>query len=300
MDLVASTPTRQRLPRALTARRNRKLRGPLRARIPSPRAMGRGLLRGLRPLLPIFVAVSASAAIAAGTYFGYRWVTTSDRFAVDEIEFRGNQVLAVDSIRDRLGIDADDNIFQLDLSGLEDRLIADPWIADAEVRRELPDRLIVTIVENRPAVLVDLGGLYLADDRGHIFKRAAIDRGEGAGLPVITGIPRARFVDDQPGVEAEIRHALAATAVYATGTRPRLGEIHVDERRGITFMTYADALAIRVGNGSSQTLSRRLHTFDIAWASLEPETRAAAHVVYVDNTTRPDRVTVGFGDPGAN
>ena len=171
---------------------------------------------------------------------------------------------------------------------------------ERELRRELPDRLIVTIVENRPAALVALGGLYLADDQGKIFKRAAIDRGDGAGLPVITGIPRARFIEDPAAVEAEIRRALAARAVYRNGARPRLGEIHVDDRRGITFLTYEDALAIRVGNGSSQTLARRLHTFDIAWASLEAETRAAAHVVYVDNTTRPDRVTVGFGDPGAN
>ena len=192
----------------MTARRNRKLRRPLWARIPSPRALGRGVLNGLRPLLPVFVGLGVSAAIGAGAYLGYQWVTTSERFA--------------------------------------------------------------------------------------------IDRGDGAGLPVITGIPRARFIEDPAAVEAEIRRALAARAVYRNGARPRLGEIHVDDRRGITFLTYEDALAIRVGNGSSQTLARRLHTFDIAWASLEAETRAAAHVVYVDNTTRPDRVTVGFGDPGAN
>jgi hypothetical protein len=89
--------------------------------------------------------------------------------------------------------------------------------------------------------------------------------------------------------------ALDALAVYdQVDGRPKIAEIHLDARRGIVFHTYEDAVAIRVGDGEGEALAARLRTFDAAWSALDPDERAAARVVYVDNKTRPDRVTVGF------
>jgi cell division septal protein FtsQ len=46
------------------------------------------------------------------------------------------------------------NLLRLPLAEVRQRLAANPWIAAAEVAKELPDRLRVTVAERRPAVLL--------------------------------------------------------------------------------------------------------------------------------------------------
>ncbi len=286
---------RRRHRRPLTARKNRRLRRPLWARVPGPRTIGRALAVGVRRAIPVALALALISGVGASGYFGCHFLTTADRFAISEVDIRGNQLLPDSRIRDRLALGEHTNIFALDLTALERELERDPWIARAELRRELPDRLVVDLVENQAVALVNLDGLYLTDRDGHLFKRAAIDRGEGIGLPVITGLDRKKYLADPAHGADEIRRALAAAELYhALPSRARLGEIHLDPRLGISFFTYDGGLAIRVGHGSPEQLEQRLRTFDAAWAALDAATRAAALIVYVDNTTRPDRVTVGF------
>jgi hypothetical protein len=59
------------------------------------------------------------------------------------------------------------NLLRLPLSEVRLRLAANPWIAAAEVAKELPDRLRVTVAERQPAVLLRIGeALLYADAAG--------------------------------------------------------------------------------------------------------------------------------------
>jgi hypothetical protein len=59
------------------------------------------------------------------------------------------------------------NLLRLPLSEVRLRLAANPWIASAEVAKELPDRLRVTVAERQPAVLLRIGeALLYADAAG--------------------------------------------------------------------------------------------------------------------------------------
>jgi len=263
--------------------------------------MAGGALRLGRSALPTMISVFLVTAFCTACYFGYRWLTGSERFAVDSVEIRGAERLSDAHIRSRLGVEEGANIFGLRLSRLESRLEADPWIETAWLQRQLPDRLIVEVREHRPAALVSLDGLYLVDARGKAFKRAAIERGEGRGLPVITGLARDEYLRDPDATSERIRDALAIAENYTTSAqRPALGEIHLDARRGTTLLTYENAIAIRVGHARERALSERLRVFDAAWASLSLDERDSARIVYVDNTTRPERVTVGYAETRAN
>jgi cell division protein FtsQ len=251
--------------------------------------------------LPAILAVVVTASLCVGAYAGYRWLTHSERFAIAILEIRGNTHLEDEQIRSLLGVAEGDNIFGFSLSRLERKLERDPWIATASMRRRLPDHLIVEIGEETPAALVDLDGLYLTEAGGRVFKRASLPLGEGLGLPVITGLAREDYLRDQAATAARIRAALAVASAYsADPERPALGEIHLDARRGTTLLTYENAVAIRVGHSTGETLAERLRVFDAAWASLTPQEREDARVVHVDNTIRPDRVTVGYGETRAN
>lgn len=247
-----------------------------------------------RRALPSVVTLVLIAGAAAATVAGYRWLTSAEKFSVRKLEVEGNERISADAIARSLALAQGTNIFAVSLRQLERRLEADPWIERASVTRHLPDTVRVSIRERKAAALVEMDGLYLADAGGEVFKRASIASGEGQGLPVLTGIPRALYVRHPELARADIRRGLELAAMYDNGARPRLGEIHLNSRRRFTIFTYDTGLEIRVGHGDVQTIASRLRFFDAAWRTLDTEERARARTVYVDNTTRPDRVTVAF------
>ncbi|HEV3075610.1 MAG TPA: FtsQ-type POTRA domain-containing protein [Thermoanaerobaculia bacterium] len=91
------------------------------------------------------------------------------------------------------------NLLRLPLDEVRQRLAANPWIATAEVAKELPDRLRVTVAERRPAVLLRGGAgagrdaLLYADAAGRTIAAVGSPAEEAAarrrGLLVV-GLPR--------------------------------------------------------------------------------------------------------------
>jgi cell division protein FtsQ len=252
--------------------------------------------RALRRSVPALAAVGVIAVIAVGGYLGYRYVTTSPRFAIATIEVHGNRTLTADEIRGLMTARIGDNLFLADTHAEAAALRAEPWIASADVRRELPDTLVVEIGERTAAAVVAIeGATYLADERGVPFRRAddgvAVD-----GLPVITGLPREAFAiasSDAPGPTA-VRAAIAAIAAWrAAADRPAADAIAVADH-GLTLHTRS-GLAIELGPpGDERELDARLHRFDLAWSHLSADERAHAREIHVDHQTRQDHVIVAF------
>lgn len=236
-----------------------------------------------------------------GAYYGYGFITTSERFAVHSIEVHGNRALSEERVLAVLGVRPGDNIFRLELDGLADTLEQnEPMIAHARVSRRLPATLLVDIEERVPAALVQLDGLYLADAHGRVFRRASVAHGDGDGLPVITGLTREDYRKRPEHVQREVRRALDAVALYqqhGRDERPALGSVDLHPRRGITFTTYEHAISVRVGTGQADSLRAALAAFDTAWQALSTTERARVRIVYADTSERPDRVTIGFQHP---
>jgi hypothetical protein len=58
-------------------------------------------------------------------------------------------------------------VLAVSLQGVRRRLSSHPWVASVELRRELPDRLRVSVVERQPvALLAGKGGLVFLDGEG--------------------------------------------------------------------------------------------------------------------------------------
>lgn len=238
----------------------------------------------------MFAIVAGSGA--AG-YVGFRWLTQSSTFSVENIELRGLDRLSETAVAERLAPVRGLNLFRLDTAAIERAVEAGAWIASAEVRRSLPDRLIVEIQEERPAGVAEMGGLYLVDAEGHAFKRADVAAGDTAGLPVVTGISRADYAADPDATADQIRRALSVARLFrVVPTRPRIAEIAVDERAGYTLVTYEGGVAIRLGAGSIEEIGARMNTFDAAWAALSDAERAKARVLRIG--AEEDRVTVAL------
>jgi cell division septal protein FtsQ len=135
--------------------------------------------------------------------------------------------------------------------------------------------------------------LYLVDAAGNPFKRAAVERGEGQGLPVISGVSRELYARSPDEAAARVRRGLEILAAWSSPTRPAAGEIAV-EARAATVFTYDSAVAVRLGAADGDALAARLARFDSTWTALSPDERARARSIHVDNDTRTDLVTVSF------
>ncbi len=253
-------------------------------------------VKASRPGLKRLALLMVVAAVVGGAGFGaLRFVTRSKHFAVSALRFSPTKHVSSESLEARAGVALGTNLFALDLAEISRDVLAEPWIARAQARRELPSTVVVDVVEREAACVVSLGQLYLADSGGQVFKRATPD--EAAALPVVTGLDRDLYVGEPERTRARIREGLSLVEAWARRAgRPPLGEVHLDGKRGITLYTAA-GVGVRIGRVDG-SLDERLARFDAVWAALETSGEHA-RLIYLDNRARPDRVTVKL-QSGAN
>lgn len=141
-----------------------------------------------RTLLALQVGTVAVLAIAA-LWAGYAKVMASDRLKVGRVDVRGSHFLSEGEIRQLMGPAVGENILGLDLEALKTSLRQSPWVADATVRRTLPDTLEVKIRERVPLALAEADGLYLMDAEGTLIEVYG-PRTAGFDLPIVRGLAR--------------------------------------------------------------------------------------------------------------
>lgn len=247
--------------------------------------------RRTRLLVRIGIALALAGALGGGGFGLWRWVTRSGKFALHQVRVSPTRHLTADQVRARSGLQLGENLFALDLPAARHALLADPWLRSASLTRELPDRVAIEVEEREPACTIALGPLYLADARGEVFKHASPD--EAAGLPVVTGVARAAYVDDREAAQALVRQALAALAAWrARADRPAIGEVHVDAATGVTLYTAHDLCGMRLGADlDGKSLEARLARYDAVAAALR-DSGDRPRLFLLDSEARPDRVTV--------
>lgn len=176
----------------LGGKRGNKLRSPRQAKGRKLTSVGRTLVRSIMLLL----VVSMVAALGVGLLYGYRYITMSDYFALKEIHVEGNAKLSYGDILKAGDVSLGLNALHMNVGEVERRLSDNPWIESVTVRRELPNRLRIGVVEKIPAFWMRQGdGLYFADSRGKVI--APMHPGEISSLPVLAVDDS---IDDQSGV----------------------------------------------------------------------------------------------------
>jgi hypothetical protein len=260
--------------------------------VPPPATIADACGRALRRGLPAIIAGAIVMALGGSAYAGYRFVTTSPRFAITQITVQGNHRLATEEIRAALPVAPGDNVFAADLDGVTRTLHANPWIARAEVHRVLPHTLVIDIGEHEAAAIVELGDTYLVDPSGHPFKRASADE-RVLALPRITGLDRSAYLANAAATAEQVQRALAALANWQAGAdRPQAAEVHLDPHGALVLRSAAPELEIELGSLDAG-LAARMQTFDAAWGSLGASERALARAIFVET----DHVTLAFKDP---
>ncbi len=151
-----------------------KRRDPLRRRRRHP------LWRWLKPLALALCIVGSPVALVV-------WLMTSPQFAFEEMQISTGERVSQRWLEAALEPYQGRNLLRLPLAALQRRLSeGHPWVEGVDLRKNLPHRLELVVVERQAVAILRRGGdLFYLDGEGKVI--APVDTAYGSGAGVESG-----------------------------------------------------------------------------------------------------------------
>lgn len=200
-------------------------------------------------------------------------------FEVKRVDVRGVKNLNELKIYERVLAERERAMPLVDIEALRAELMELSWVEDARVSRQLPDTLVIDIVERTPhAVLKKPGRLVLIDATGRELE------------PITAARAKGRLIVEGPGAGKQVV-ALSSLLAAAPALKPQVREAEwVGNRRwNLTFKT-GQVLALPEGEKQSATAL-------MAFARLDGTNRLLGGRVAAFDMRAPDRIYMRV--PGA-
>jgi hypothetical protein len=172
-------------------------------------------------------------------------------FRVAEIQIEGNLQVGADEIIASLDLDPETSILEVDLQALTRRVLGNPWIKEAWVRRRLPLSLSIRVVERVPEVIFIADRRYLLSADGVILAEDSAD--ELPTLPTLRAPSPRRVPIGERILSVELAQGLAVwrqfqlanalqgkTAHEIAMTRDGSYAVHLGERMPIIRLLAQD------------------------------------------------------------
>lgn len=237
---------------------------------------GARLNKLLGRLIMGFKLTSAVAAVMLVTGFfilGHDLLTQCDYFGARQLTIEGMQRLTREQVARQAGVHTGVNILSTNLTLARKRLRAHPWIAEAEVSREIPSGLTIVIKEHTALAMVDLGQKYLINMRGEIFK--AWEPSDPHNLPLVSGLnvsdltvsgrskPAPPNSDRQPSAPFKSVMQVLQLGRKKGSVLPNrvVKKIHVDRQIGLTVHAFDRGKTINLGYSDYAGKYRMLSDF---------------------------------------
>ncbi len=224
----------------------------------------------------------------------YRELTAWSYFAVKQILISGNKRVSDKEVLIQAGIQKDTNLVSLNLSALRKRLLAHPWIEEAQVEWRVPSTLTMTIKEEAPLAVFDIGRKYIVNVHGKIFK--ILDETEADHLPVVEGL---KFSDL---AISGVSHSIAFNTVMNVLTSGKTSDcvipndtvqrVLVDRELGITLLISPNEKMFHIGEiqlGYEDYPSKYERLRDLLIYLKHQQNGLMIHSV---NLSNPDRIVI--------
>jgi len=207
----------------------------------------------------VMAAVVALAVVTGLFILVHDLATQCDYFAARQMSIEGTRRLTPEQVARQARVRIGDNILAVNLALVRKRLLAHPWIAEAEVRREIPSRLIIRVKEHNALALVNFGQKFLINHQGQIFK--AWEPTDPDNLPVISGLDVSDLTVYGQEQSSEKNRAPALSAPFKAVMQVlQMGlqqgsilpnrlvrQIKVDRQIGLTLYAFDSIKAINLG-----------------------------------------------------
>ena len=214
-------------------------------RVGRPRRRRAGRRARFRRLAGLVAVVGLSLLVIGA---GGRWLLTTPRFAVARVEVRGASRMSPEQVMAAAAIPRGANIFSLDTADVIDRVEALPEVRRADVVRELPNRVVISVEERRPFTLVHGGRLHWMDEEGRLL--GASPSAVSSPLPVISGLTADELASmrTSPGPKARTAIAVIRALLRSGGAlAAEISEIDMSRREGPVLYTI-DGVEVRLGS----------------------------------------------------
>ena len=211
--------------------------------------IGRGSRRRrrLRRLVRILPVAALVVLLAAGAALGARWLLTTPRLAVASVEVRGASRLPVEQILAAASIAPGTSILGLDTHAVAGRVTALPEVRRADVVREFPNRVVISVEERRPFTLVHGSRLHWLDEEGRLLGLAP--QAVVPEVPVVSGLSEQELASLRraPGPKAQAAIALIKALLRSgSSLTAEISEIDMSRKDGPVLYT-ADGVEVRLG-----------------------------------------------------
>jgi len=197
----------------------------------------------------ILAAVGILTVMSFVFILAYDFITQCDYFRANNIVIKGAHRLSKQHILEQANINKGTNILSVNLSIIRNRLLAHSWIAETEVRRELPDIITIGIKEHEPLAILDLSRRFLINVNGEVFKEWTAS--DPDGLPIVSGL---QFSDLNVSGEPRSTSFNAVMEVLRLGLESdsilpnrRIRKIMVNRQIGLTLYAFDRVRVIKLG-----------------------------------------------------
>lgn len=216
--------------------------------------------------------VASLAGVPAMAGYQVATAAADAGFAVRRVDVRGVKHLNELKVYERVLAERNQAMPMVDIDALRSELIQLSWVKDARVSRQLPDTLVIDIVEREPhAVLRKANRLVLIDATGHELEPVTPSRAKG------------RLILSGPGAGKKVE-ALSQLLDAAPALKPQVREAEwVGNRRwNVTFRT-GQVLALPQGDRQSAAAL-------MSFARLDGTNRLLGGRVAAFDMRAPDRI----------
>jgi cell division protein FtsQ len=200
-------------------------------------------------LLKILSGLSLVAVMSFVFIFGYDLFTQSSYFKTVYLDVRGCSTLEESAVISQAKLTHGLNIFSVNLTTTRKRLLAHPWISEAEVSREIPSGIRIRIKEHEPLAIIHIDRKFLLNKQGELFKEWEVT--DPVNLPVVDGLT---FSDLNIGTRPYSQPFNAVMTVLKLGqradsilTNKEIRKIDVDKDIGLTIHANNSLGSLKLG-----------------------------------------------------
>jgi hypothetical protein len=138
-------------------------------------------------------------------FAGWNFLISTPRFQIQNVSFKGNNILSDAQILEWLGTVKGKNLIAIDLVKLSQRLSENPWIQSASIHRNFPQGLEFKLTERVPYARIKKEQIYLVDSFGVTLSP---ERPEYRHLPLIIMQGEHQGEEENSFLKGKLLHSL--------------------------------------------------------------------------------------------
>ena len=197
------------------------------------------------------LAKPGRASLALGVLFllalGFAAFTflNSPYFRLERIDVLGASRVPEQEIRAFAGVKPGESLLRIRPDRVAAEVSKNPWVKEVRVRRVLPGKLEISVVEREPLARIPYYGFFVSVDAQGVAL-ALVEGAPAADLAIVTGVNSSQVILGQPYPSPMLPSALSCLSNLSPEARRLISEVHLGDKGELTMYTL-DGVTIRVG-----------------------------------------------------